>query len=359
MNILWLNWKDIKHPEAGGAEVFTHEVAKRLVKDGYNITLFTSLFDGVSEEVIDDINIVRRGSKLSVYKEAARYYKENKERFDLVIDEINTKPFLTPKYVNSPKVALIHQLAREYWFYEVRFPINVLGYYILENLWLKNYLNIPTIVPSQSTKDDLVRLGFKDIRVVKQGLSIEPLANIPAKDDRPTLLFTARLKRVKRPLDAIKAFKLVKEKIKDAQLWIVGDGYMFDEIKRYEDDSIKVYGKVSHEMKIRLMSRAHILLAPFVREGWGLVVTEANALGTIAVSYDIPGLRDSIIDGITGKLVRSGDINGLVDVSIELLKDENRRREYAMNALEYAKQFNWNRTAKEFIDVLEGNINRV
>lgn len=39
MRILWLNWKDIRHPEAGGAEVYTHEIAKRLVEKGYEVTL--------------------------------------------------------------------------------------------------------------------------------------------------------------------------------------------------------------------------------------------------------------------------------------------------------------------------------
>ncbi len=48
------------------------------------------------------------------------------------------------------------------------------------------------------------------------------------------------------------------------------------------------------------MSRAHIILVPAVREGLGLVVTEANALGTPAVGYDVPGLRDSIRHAKTG-----------------------------------------------------------
>ena len=53
------------------------------------------------------------------------------------------------------------------------------------------------------------------------------------------------------------------------------------------------------------MSRAHVLLVPGVREGWGLVVTEANAMGTPAMAYDVPGLQDSVINGVTGKLVAS------------------------------------------------------
>ncbi len=43
MDILWFNWRDIRNPEAGGAEVYTHEIAKRLAEKGYSITLFTSI----------------------------------------------------------------------------------------------------------------------------------------------------------------------------------------------------------------------------------------------------------------------------------------------------------------------------
>jgi hypothetical protein len=55
MRILWY-WRDIKHPDAGGAEVFTHEVMRRLTKKGYDITLFTERFsNGLQFEYIDGV----------------------------------------------------------------------------------------------------------------------------------------------------------------------------------------------------------------------------------------------------------------------------------------------------------------
>src|SRR4029453_4086976 len=56
---------------------------------------------------------------------------------------------------------------------------------------------------------------------------------------------------------------------------------------------ITFHGRVSEEEKHDLMARAHVHLAASVREGWGLVVTEAAALGTPTIAYDVPGLRDS------------------------------------------------------------------
>jgi len=96
MKILIFNWGDIKNPVAGGAEVFTHENAKRWVKAGHQVTLFASEFSGcLKEELVDAVRIVRAGSKCSVYWKTKEYYKKyfSKKDYDIVIDEINTRPF--------------------------------------------------------------------------------------------------------------------------------------------------------------------------------------------------------------------------------------------------------------------------
>ena len=69
------------------------------------------------------------------------------------------------------------------------------------------------------------------------------------------------------------------------------------------------------------MARAHCLLVPSVREGWGLVVVEANAVGTPAVGYDIRGIRDSIRPGETGVLVTAGDPEALGQAAAALVTD--------------------------------------
>jgi hypothetical protein len=69
MRVLWFNWRDIKNPAAGGAEVFTHEVMSRLVRKGHDMTLFTAQFLGCLDyEEIDGVKIVRSGSKYSIYR---------------------------------------------------------------------------------------------------------------------------------------------------------------------------------------------------------------------------------------------------------------------------------------------------
>ena len=147
----------------GGAEVFTKEVTTRWVKAGHQVTLFTSAYIAAkSEEIIDGVRIIRSGGRFSVYFKAKQFYFEQfrREGYDVIIDEINTRPFFASKFANNGEqvFALIHQLAREYWFYETPFPISYLGYHFFEDRWLKSYIDVPTVTVSNNTKQDLVNL---------------------------------------------------------------------------------------------------------------------------------------------------------------------------------------------------------
>lgn len=354
IRILLMNWRDIKNPTAGGAEFFTHEIAKRLVEKEYEVTIFSSMFDGCLErEIIENVEIVRNGRKYSVYKQAKNFYLKHKNEYDLIIDEINTRPFLTPRYVkNKTIIALIHQLAKEYWFYETPFPLSYVGYYFLEKSWLSKYVDIPTITVSESTKSDLVKLGFAKVHVVTQGLNVEPLKTIPKKAERPTILFVGRLKKAKQPDHAIKAFKIIKQKMPNAQLWIVGDGYLRKKLERKSCKEVTFFGKVSDDFKFELMKKAHLIIVPSVREGWGLVVTEANACGTPAVAYDVSGLKDSVKNMETGILVPFNDISELANSAMRLLTDEKLRLSINANALHWSRRFCWDKTAQEVDNII-------
>jgi len=77
-------------------------------------------------------------------------------------------------------------------------------------------------------------------------------------------------------------------------------------------------------------------------------VIEANAHGTPAIGYDIPGLRDSIKHMRTGILVPYGDIETMAKAMIMLSEDEEFWKKMTERALEWAKQFSWERSAEEF-----------
>jgi glycosyltransferase involved in cell wall biosynthesis len=362
LKILWFNWRCWLNPAMGGAEVFTREVATRWVKDGHDVTLFTSEFPGSkSEEVLDGVRLVRAGGKYSVYRKAKRYYEKvfSKENFDIVIDEVNTKPFFTPKFVNNGErtIALIHQLAREYWFYEMPFPASYIGYHFLEDRWLKGYVDVPTVTVSESTRQDLADLGFRRIFVVPEGLNFKPLDSVTEKLEKPIIVYAGRLKHAKRPDHAINAFKIIKAKIPEAELWILGTGPFKKDLEKMACQDIKFFGRVPNSERRDLIRKAGVLVNPSVREGWGLNVIEAAALGVPCVAYDVAGLQDSIKNEVTGLLVKNGNVRALAEAMIRVLKDADLESKLRENALKYAKEFSWDRTAAEFLKFLGEIIN--
>jgi len=341
----------------GGAEVFTREVARRWVDWGHEVTLFAAEFPGCLKEEFDGgVRIVRAGGRFSVYRWAGKLYERRfaQEHFDVVVDEINTRPFFAQKFVKSGAVvvALIHQLAREYWFYETPFPVSYIGYHYLENRWLRNYATVPTVTVSESTKQDLVGLGFEKVFVVPEGLNFEPLKAIPQKERFPAVMYAGRLKRAKRPDHAIRAFKIVKEKVPEAELWIVGDGPFRDSLDKISCEGIRFLGNLPNNERRERLKKAWVLVNPSIREGWGLNIIEANALGVPAVAYDVAGLRDSVKDGNTGLLAEAGNVEALAQKIALVLRDKGMRMQLSEDALEYSRGFSWDRTAHEFLGIL-------
>jgi glycosyltransferase involved in cell wall biosynthesis len=360
MRILWLNWRDIRNPDSGGAEVLTHEIANRLAKKGHKVTLFVASFEGSNkQENIDCVNIVREGGKFTVYEKAKNYYKNNKDNFDLLVDEINVKPFLTPKFVKEiPIVALIHQVSPEQFTYELPFPIGIVGRYLLEKKWLSYYKDVSTVTVSESTRKSLAELGFRRVSVIKEGLSISPLKEPGKKEDKPTITFLGRLKKHKLPDHAILAFKKIKEQLPNSQMNVIGDGYWLEKLKHMKVKDVTFHGHISNKDKYDILSRSHLVLVPAIREGWGLVVVESNAMGVPVIAYTVPGLVDSVQNGTNGILVKPNTPDELAKAAVSLLNDSSRLKKLTETSIEYSKQFDWDTTTQQFEKVLLEKMSR-
>lgn len=362
MRILILSWRDTKHPAKGGAEVATYEMARRWVAKGHVVTWFCASFEGAQKtERMDGVEIIRSGTRWSVYVQACRHYtRAPRGAYDLVIDEINTVPFFAPWYVRERVVALVYQLAREVWFHEIGFPVSVLGY-LAERIYMKVYARVPCMTISRSTRQDLMDVGCRqeNIAVLPMGIDFDPLDAPAQKECVPTFIYVGRLKRSKRVHHILRAFAVVKNGIADAQLWIVGDGdarykrRLLRVVRRHGVTDVRFWGYVDSDTKLDLMSRAHAIVVASVREGWGLVVTEANAMGTPAIVYDVPGLRDSTRDGETGIVCRDNTVEALAEEMVGVVRDEGRRKSLEEGALRSARQATWDRAAEAALQSLE------
>jgi glycosyltransferase involved in cell wall biosynthesis len=347
MRILILNRRDIANPAGGGAEIYTHEIARGLV-DKYQCTVkvFTSRFKGSkADEIIDGIEYIRRGNEVTVHLRGFLYALKNRKKFDRIIDEFNGIGFFTFSLPNS--ILLIHQLYKEFWLRELGLA-GILPF-ILEPVILRLYRKKATITVSHSTKEDLEQMGFRDVNIVMNATKHFPVDDSVKKNtNNPVLIFLGRLKSTKRPEDAIEIFRRLKEKIPSIRLWIMGRGPEEKKLmmiaKRIKD--ITFWGWVDEEKKMLLLRQSHLLLVPSVREGFGINVIEAASTGTPAIGYDVHGLKDSIRHGETGYLVNSIDEATLRIV--ELLGDKDRYEKMSTNCLYYSKEFNWGKRVDEF-----------
>ncbi len=296
MRLLVFNWKDLAHPHAGGAEVYLHETARRWVAAGHPVTVFAAGVAGrPAAEVIDGVTVLRGGGRLGVYGTAREWYRsEGRGRFDVVVDTVNTRPFGCASWVgDAPVVALIHQVCREIWFHEMPLPVALAGRYLLEPRWLSAYRHRPVLTVSESSRASLAAAGLRRISVVPEGVDRRARPDVP-RESAPTVVFLGRLAASKRPEHALAAYRLLLARLPAARLWFVGDGPLGARMRARSGAGVRVFGHVDRQTRDELLARAHVLVATSVREGWGLTVDEAAAMGTPTIGYDRPGLRDSI-----------------------------------------------------------------
>jgi len=368
--VLWLNWRDVKHPWAGGAEIHQHELAQRLAREGHRVTVFSSWHPGLDrKEQVGGYTIIRVGNN-ETYPLAVWRFLRVATDYDLIIENTNKVPLYTwvPLLLSKTRqlVAIVHHLNRRIYFRELPLGRATLAY-LLESFMPCLYtrmFKIPIVTVSESSRKELVRLG-SDPRLIKTihcGVDHEkyrPLTPniIEQKTHYPTVLFLNRLMKYKQPDEALKAHALVVRRVANAKLIIAGDGEMLSYLKLLAGrlniaDNVEFKGHISEEEKIRLFQQCWVCIQTSSKEGWSLSVTEAGACGTPTVGYRVCGLIDSIVDGKTGCLT---DVQprSLAEKLVFLLTDRASLESMGKSAREFAMNFQWNNACCQLLEVIE------
>lgn len=365
MNILWFSWKDLSHPQAGGAEILTDNLLSRLVKDHHQVILVTSSFAGAkSSERFHGYQIIRVGNRYSLYYQAYQYYRKRLQNSpDLIIEEVNTFPFFTQFYTKAKKALFFHQLAEKIWFYETPFPFNLIGY-LMEKLYLRVLKQNQVITVSESTGNNLLQYGFsaEKIHLISEGNTLKTVSNLKIVKKYPkfTLLSLGTIRPMKRILDQLEAFHSAKRGIPELKLAIAGklEGNfgkkVMNRIKKspYASD-IQFWGKVTEKEKSALTQKCHLLLITSVKEGWGLTVTEASSQGTPAIVYNVDGLRDSIINEQTGLICSKNTPQALAANIVKLYHDTNLYTHLQLHAWQQSKKYTFEKSYQEFKKILK------
>lgn len=353
MRFLMLNWRDPKNPLSGGAERVTHAYLKALGERGHEVFWFTYDFPGgAPEETIDGIRIIRGGGKFTSIRAAIAWYRRQ-PRFDLVIDQHHGIPWYAPWWCRTNCVAYIHEVLGPIWKSFYPWPISVFGRW-QESITHRFYAGQPFWTPSNSTRKDLERHGVRQVTVLPNGCDTAPLPELPIKPlAAPLRLITvSRLAPNKRVDHVVRAVKLLTQRGVPTQLTIVGNGEVQDDLKQLVQDLklgalVRFTGALGEVEKNAHLLQAHLLLHTSVREGWGLNVIEANALGTPAMVYPVAGLVDSTVHGETGVVVKTESPEALAAELQALVREPARYDSYRVKAWQRSKQFQWNVTAEQ------------
>ncbi|HWC75160.1 MAG TPA: glycosyltransferase family 4 protein [Gemmatimonadales bacterium] len=367
MRILLVNWNDRQNPQAGGAEIHLHELFGRVAAWGHEVDLIASGWPGcAARATVDGINVTRIGNRNSFALRGRGAVRDalRDKRYDIVVEDINKVPLYLPTLTRLPFVAIVPHLFGTTAFTEASLPLATI-------VWASE-LPIPRVYRragfhaiSESTRDDLVRRGVPQDRIVviHPGVDSRLYRPDPAtpRAARPTFLYLGRLKRYKGVEYALRALAAARLARPDVTLDICGQGDDRPRLERVATalglgEAVRFRGFVSEEEKRTLLRRAWAVLFPSPKEGWGITNVEAAASGTPALASDSPGLRESVRHGVTGYLVPHGEWRALADRMEALAADRDLVERLGQAARAFAEGLSWDAAAGATLHHLQQTI---
>ncbi|MCA9758363.1 MAG: glycosyltransferase family 4 protein [Candidatus Eisenbacteria bacterium] len=353
LRILIVSYRDLKHPEQGGAEVIIHEVYRRMRAKGHEVTFLTCRFPGGSDrDEIDGMPIHRIGNLYDFnFRTSAYIKKEFAGKIDVVVEDLNKLPFYTPRFTDLPVLVNIPHLFGTTVFQQAAFPLATYVF-LQEKLIPSVYGNCEFQVLSESTRGDLEKRGIppKQLHVVKTGIDHDYYrpAERNGTQPGPILLYLGRLKKYKCIEFPIDILPSLAKKHPDVEYWIAGEGDYRDALaararEKGVSDRVKLLGYVEGKEKKDLLDRTRVLCYTSPKEGWGLSVIEANAVGVPCVASNSPGLCEAVRDGETGYLVPHGDLPALERRIDDFLSDPELWEQFSKRGMEWADEFHWDK----------------
>jgi glycosyltransferase involved in cell wall biosynthesis len=349
--VLVLNWRDPWHPEAGGSELYMEQVLTRLAARGFDVVVFTARYTGsTAQEVRDGIHYIRRGGHLTVYLWAMFLLLTRRfGRVDRVLEVQNGMPFLSRLATNAPVTVLVHHVHREQW--PVVGPVLArIGWFMESRAAVRVNRGCRYLAVSDVTRNELIELGVRaeDIAIAYNGLP--PIAEVRGveRSPEPRLVVLSRLVPHKQIEHAIEILPALRTELPGTTLHVLGSGWWYDQLVERRDelglgDAVVFHGHVSETEKFEELERAWVHVLPSIKEGWGLSIIEAAAVGTPSVAYrSAGGVQESILDGVTGLL--AADHADLASKVRTLLIDDDLRAAMGAKGLARSAQFQWETT---------------
>ena len=378
MKILMLTWE---YPPrvVGGLSRVVHDLSKRLIKDGHEVTVITYK-DGnapdyendkgvevyrISNFMINPNNFIDWIMQMNFNMVAKANQKiEEKGNFDVIHAHDWLVAYAAKTLKNSynlPIVATIHatEAGRNSGIHDET------QRYINDTEWLLTYEAAEVIVNSNYMKNELQRLfglPYEKINVIPNGVNTALFNGIErdynfrrkyAMDNEKIILFVGRLVYEKGIQHLIAAMPKILQGYHDAKLVIAGKGGMLDEL-RAEVERLGIGQKVYFAGYLggidvqRMYKAADIAVFPSTYEPFGIVALEAMLSEHPIVVSDTGGLNEIVEHRVDGMKSYTGNANSIADSILELLYDEQLVKNIVKKAKTKVKNnYNWNKIAQD------------
>ncbi|WMT49136.1 MAG: glycosyltransferase family 4 protein [Thermoplasmatales archaeon] len=348
MRILWLTHRDPLNPKAGGAERIVCEIGTYLSKNENKITILTGGWPGCKRvDSLNGIKIIRFGRRVIPHLVAPVFLIKNE--YDLVIADLgHAVPWISPViFKKRVIVSFVHLHARS-------LPGQVskgLAFLIkgLEKLYFIIYRKEDFITISKTSALDLETLGIsKDkISIINPGVNNE-LFKPNKKTEYPTLVYFGGMRAYKRPNESLFLIRELSKRLQNLRLIVIGDGIMKKEMEDLTvslgiEKDVYFKGRLSDNEVADIVSASWLNIHTSTTEGWGISIIEAAASGTPTVAYDVPGVHDSVQEGMNGIRVNDGDRSALVEASYKILKSPEK---WWASSIEVAKNYSWEKSSE-------------
>lgn len=206
-----------------------------------------------------------------------------------------------------------------------------------------------TIFENPDDRSEFVARGFvreeQTSVLIGGGIDLEKYVHaLEPETKKPLVIVAGRLLKDKGIVEFVEAAKTLKLRGVSARFALVGDvdagnpaTLDVPTIEKWVDDGHVEWWGWQDDM-IAVYRQANLVCLPSYREGAPRTVLEAAAIGRACVATDVPGCRDVVVDGVTGRLVPAQTVAPLADALQLLIEDSGLRREMGTSARRYAEQ---------------------
>jgi len=348
LNILWLAHRDPLNPKAGGAERTIYEVCTRLAKKGHKITLLTGGWKGCrAREDLDGIAIFRYGKNLGPHLALPIFLLKNK--YDIIVNDLgHAVPWVLSTFMSKHNIVFFRHLHARSLPGQVN-PLLAKIITSVEKCYFLIYRRTPFVTESSTSNADLKNLGINEelINIIPPGVNRD-LFHPMEKSTFPTMVYFGGMRRYKRPEESVYLLKNLIGRLEGLKLIIVGTGPQLVSVENLVKDMklqdyVTFTGRLDERELSKVVATSWLNIHASVTEGWGLSIIEASAAGTPTVAYNVPGVVDTVENGINGIRVKDGDRYALARSALEIL---NNPQKWWSSSIEVAKKYSWDKTAE-------------